>query len=321
MTLRQLEYFVGAVDAGTMSAAAENFVVSQSAISLAIAQLERSLGSQLLLRSKARGLALTPAGAHLLTEARRLLRSACELESSARRLGNEVSGQLMVGMFPTLTPLVMPRILREIADRHPAMRVDFQDGTTEHLQEWLLNGSCEVAVHFNLDTRPGIAVIPLFRARPYVVVSVDHPLADRSAVHLRDLAAFPGVLLDYRETTNWFDRLFLRAGVTPDVVHRARDLESIRALVARGIGWSILVRGPLSDFGGEADPLCYLEIVDDQSIGGVWLEVVASVPDATRLTARARAFIEFCIQIFANESVARPPEKAKLDCVPALYSA
>ncbi len=62
MSLRQLDYFVIAAEIGTMTGAAQRLHVSQSAVSLGIAELERQLGVQLLLRCKAKGLTLTEAG-------------------------------------------------------------------------------------------------------------------------------------------------------------------------------------------------------------------------------------------------------------------
>jgi DNA-binding transcriptional LysR family regulator len=125
VSLRQLEYFVAAAEAGQMSAAAARFPVSQSAVSVAIAQLERTLGVQLFHRRKARGLSLTPAGTELFTDARRLLEHAVELEASAQTIGQEISGLLKIGCFPTLTPFYMPRVLDAFAQGQQLRVFDF----------------------------------------------------------------------------------------------------------------------------------------------------------------------------------------------------
>lgn len=296
VTLRQLEYFVAAADAGTMSGAGEEFLVSQSAVSLAIAQLERALGAQLFLRHKAKGLSLTPAGAHLLVEARRLLEHAGELETSVRSLGQELTGRLSIGCFPTLTPFLMPRVLRELSRRHPGVRVDFKDGSASEIREWLLAGLCEVALTYDIGIGTGITTTTLYRVRPHILVSADHPLAGKGAVHLRELAEHPAIMIDYPPNEEWFTWLFVRAGITPHVVHRAVEFESVRSLVARGIGWSVLVQRPTIEVSYENLPLALLEIRDDVPD----LSVVLATPESARLTRRAHAFIEFCRDEFSE---------------------
>ncbi|WP_028923277.1 LysR family transcriptional regulator [Pseudonocardia acaciae] len=295
VTLRQLEYFVAAADTGTMSGAAEGLLISQSAVSLAIAQLERALGAQLFLRHKARGLSLTPAGTHLLVEARRLLEHAGELETSVRSLGQELSGRLTIGSFPTLTPFLMPRILRELPRRHPGVSISFRDGSAAELQEWLLGGLCEVALTYDIGIGPGIATISLYRMRPHILVAADHPLAAHPTVYLREVAEYPAIMIDYPPNEEWFTQLFVRAGITPDVSHRAVDFESVRALVARGIGWSVLAQRPSIEVSYENLPLVMLEIRDEVPDVGV----VLATPESARLTQRARAFIDFCRDEFA----------------------
>ena len=98
-TLRQLEYFVAVAEAGTVTAAAEQVHLSQSAMSTALADLERVLGVQLLVRHHARGVTLTPSGEELLISARLLLRQADDLDMSAHSLGEGLEGRVRLGCF------------------------------------------------------------------------------------------------------------------------------------------------------------------------------------------------------------------------------
>lgn len=90
LDLRQLSCFVAAATTGTMTAAGERLLLSQSAVSLGVRALERRLGVQLLVRRSARTLLLTPAGARLLPAARELLAHAdeCSGSDSRRRAGS-----------------------------------------------------------------------------------------------------------------------------------------------------------------------------------------------------------------------------------------
>jgi DNA-binding transcriptional LysR family regulator len=100
-TLRQLEYFLAAADAGSITEAAQNIPVAQSSVSAAIAQLEAALGVQLLIRHHAQGISPTAEGRQYLERARALLRNADELERFAAGLTAELSGTLHLGCLVT----------------------------------------------------------------------------------------------------------------------------------------------------------------------------------------------------------------------------
>lgn len=297
ITFRQLEYFVAAAETGTMSAAAEEFLISQSAVSLAMAGLERALGAQLFLRRRAKGLSLTPTGAHLLTEARRLLEHAGELESSVRSLGQALSGRLMIGSFPTLTPFLMPRILEQFPRVQPAVQIDFRDGSATALQRWLLEGQIEVALTYDIGIGSGIATTTLYRTRPHILMAAGHPLAREDSVWLRELADLPAIMIGYKPNGDWFTDFLERNGITPNVRHRAVDFEAVRSLVARGIGWSILMQRPAIEVSYENLPLKTLAIRDKVED----LAVVLATPASARPTRRAEAFVEFCRRSFATQ--------------------
>src|SRR5258708_5694566 len=144
-TLVQLRYFVGAAELGGMTAAARELMVAQSAISSAIANLEREVGVQLFLRHHAKGLSLTPAGARFLTEARDFLAHAARLAESAQDLGAALTGDLEVGCFVTLAPFVVPRLLASFAEHHPAVRVVLTEGELPGLHRALLDRRIEGA--------------------------------------------------------------------------------------------------------------------------------------------------------------------------------
>jgi DNA-binding transcriptional LysR family regulator len=169
--LRHLGYFVAAAEAGSMSAAAEQLHVSQSAVSMALADLERRLGVQLLLRHRAKGLTLTTAGRHVLPEARALLARAEDLTSEARDLGGSLSGRLVVGCFQTIAPFVLPPLLQAFGTAHPDVRLDFVENSLAGLQRALVDGECEAALLYDLDIRPGITTLLVHNMWPHVLVA------------------------------------------------------------------------------------------------------------------------------------------------------
>src|SRR5690349_17818083 len=127
-TLVQLHYFAAAVECGSMTAASRELMVSQSAVSTAIAQLEKALGVTLVLRHHVHGLALTGAGRAFHAELRAFLAHSQELADTAANAGQALVGDLTVGCFATLAPFRLPRILASLREAHPAARCRARPG-------------------------------------------------------------------------------------------------------------------------------------------------------------------------------------------------
>ncbi|WP_445188525.1 LysR family transcriptional regulator [Pseudonocardia sp. Cha107L01] len=136
-TLVQLRYFAAAAEHGSMTKASRELMVSQSAISTAVAQLKKELGVQLLLRHHARGLALTEAGRNFYQELLGFLEHSGELAESARRAGATVVGDLAVGCFTTLAPFRLPGLLAAFREQHPRVGVSVLEGEHARLKRAL----------------------------------------------------------------------------------------------------------------------------------------------------------------------------------------
>jgi DNA-binding transcriptional LysR family regulator len=296
VTLRQLEYFVAAAGSGTMTAAARQCHVSQSAVSLAIADLERALGVQLVLRHKARGLTVTSAGRQVLADARRMLDQAGELESTVRHLGLDLSGRLTVACYLTLAPFLLPRILDEFGAAHAGVELDFVEGSHLEVQRRLLDGGSEVALLFDLDMLPGIERLTLYETSPHVLLAAAHPLASRPTVRLADLVAEPAVVLDVPESIQYLNDAFSRTRAAPQIRHRTISFEMVRSLVGRNLGYSLLFQRPVVEVSYEGRPVVTRPISDQLDP----MSVVLARPQDARPTRRAEAFTAYCQQALAS---------------------
>lgn len=190
-TLRQLGYFVAAADAGSITRAAQACQVSQPGVSQAIDKLERELGSRLVVRQRARGLVLTPAGRSFLPWARSLLIQADRVAAAARAEREEVVGTLTVGCYSTLAPTLVPQLLGALRDAHPGLTLHVEEGSGPHLREWLLTGRVELALLYDFDLAPDLRPTTLATVRHHVLLSAGHRLAAQDAVSLRELAEEP----------------------------------------------------------------------------------------------------------------------------------
>ncbi|GII55225.1 LysR family transcriptional regulator [Planotetraspora thailandica] len=292
-TLVQLRYFVTAAELGSMTAASRELMVAQSAISAAIAQVERELGVQLLIRHHARGLSLTRSGERFLVEAREFLSHAASLAASARGLAGSLTGELAIGCVSTLAPFYLSRLLREFARRHPGVRVTVAEGEIATLESALLDGRCEVALVYAIDLALDLDIRPLAQAKPYVLLPEGHPLARTEAVSLADLASEPLILFDLPRSRDYFRALHT---AEPRVRFRTSSYETARSLVAGGHGYSILNQRALTDRTYDGGTVVSVPISDDVPS----LDVVLASVRGVRPTARASAFADTCEAFFAE---------------------
>lgn len=286
-TLVQLRYFAAAVEHGSMTKASRELMVSQSAVSTAIAQLEKELGVQLLLRQHAKGLVPTAAGHDFYQELRRFLAHAAELEETARSAGAALVGRLTVGCFATLAPFHLPSLLTEFERRYPEVRVDIEEAEHAQLKQSLRKGACELALMYAYDLDDDIDRITFAESVPYVIVSEEHRLARSKRAWLRELADDPMVLLDLPHTTGYFTSLVGSVGVQPRIRFRSPGYETVRALVAHGHGYALLNQRPQDDTTYDGKRAVALALRDDLRA----LEIVVAWMRGTRLTRRAQAFV------------------------------
>jgi DNA-binding transcriptional LysR family regulator len=260
-TLRQLEYFVAVAGAGSVTKAAAAVHLSQSAMSTAIAELERTLGVQLVVRRHARGVTLTPSGAALLAEARALLAQASELQQLASHLGGEVSGEFTLGVFAIVAPYVVPDLLSAASERLPDLALQTVEEPLDALVAGLHSGRYELALGYDLATHADLDVEVLCEVAPHVLLPADHRLARKRKVSLGALADEPLVLLDLPHSRDYFARLFEASGVTPVIWHRTLSAELARALVSRGGCYTVLNLRPRTDV--SIDGLAYVAVALD----------------------------------------------------------
>lgn len=292
LNLRQVEYFVVSVDAGTMTAAADQLRVSQSAVSLAVAGLENTLGTQLLIRRRSQGLALTEAGRRLLPQARALLAHAEEVQVGAEA-EQKLAGALTVGCFRTAAPFLVPGLLETFAATHPAVQLDFIEGPHDELETALMAGECEAAIIYHLGVSGGLVCEALYQTEPYAILAPEHPLADEEFLTLEMLAAHPVVMLDITPSRPYYESVFAHAGLEPDIRFSVSSYELLRSLVARNFGYGLLISRPHGDVSYEGRPLLARKLADDLAPIDVGLAWVAGA----HRTPRAKAFAEHCRRV------------------------
>ncbi|MDT5299540.1 MAG: hypothetical protein QOG79_2782 [Mycobacterium sp.] len=297
VTLTQLRYFVKAATYGSMTKAADELRIAQSAVSAAVSQLEHQIGTQLFIRQRARGLVLTTAGEEMLRDTRALLEHLDEVLDSASGQAGQIRGRIRIACFVTLTPFILPRLISELGSNHPDLEVEVVETQADDVRAVLRNGTAEVALTYDLGLGPGIDTEVLHIARPYVALARDHPLAASAELDLADLAAEPMVLLDLPDSRDYFEKILVDAGVKPRIHYRSASYETVRGMVARGHGFSILNQEPAHHGTYDGGEVVALPIRGDAP----GLPIVIARAHVVRVTARARAIEEAARTIFATD--------------------
>jgi LysR family hydrogen peroxide-inducible transcriptional activator len=241
MTLRDLEYLVALAETRHFGRAAERCHVSQPTLSAQIRKLEDSLGVALVER-RPRRVTLTAAGEAVVERARRMLRDAEDIQALGRASQDPLAGQLRVGFIPTLGPYLLPRIAPRIARALPKLQLMLYEYQTAPLVERAVGGELDLAIlALPADTK-GLVTRSLFAEAFLVAMPENHRLTAKKRVKPGDLAGEKLLLLEEGHCLrNQALEVCERAG-TEDQDFRATSLETLRQMVAAGLGITLLPR-------------------------------------------------------------------------------
>lgn len=303
-TLRQLEYFIAVATAGTIAGAAERCSVSQTAVSLGIAELERALGTQLVLRKRAKGIVLTAAGRKVLIDALSLVKQAEQLQESVHR--DDVAGQLTVGCYITLSPILMPTLMTEFKRKYPQVEIGIEENAQPDLEEGLLSGRLDLAIEYGHRQSDSLATITLARVVPHVILPEGHPMADQPAVSLRELASEPMVLFDVSPSREAWHAMVSKLGIEPVVAFRTKSFELTRCLVGQGFGYAVLVQRPCTPYTYDASRVLIKPILENPDPR----VIVAVYPEGMRLPERVNLFLQYCRRRVPQIVSTEPPSSS-----------
>ena len=241
MTLRDLEYLVALAETRHFGRAAERCHVSQPTLSAQIRKLEDSLGVALVER-RPRKVALTAAGEAVVERARRMLRDAEDIQALGRASQDPLAGQLRVGFIPTLGPYLLPRVAPRIARALPKLQLMLYEYQTAALVERTVRGEIDLAIlALPADTK-GLVTRSLFAEAFLVAMPEHHRLTAKKRVKASDLSGQKLLLLEEGHCLrDQALEVCARVG-TEEQDFRATSLETLRQMVAAGLGLTLLPR-------------------------------------------------------------------------------
>lgn len=292
MNLRDLQYLVALADTGHFGEAAERCHISQPTLSAQIKKLEEYLGVQLFERQP-RKVSVTDVGRRIVDRARLVVRQAEDIREVARASRDPLTGKLRVGLIPTIAPYLLPRVAPRLKSRLPDLQLMLYEYQTGPLLEKLRAGELDLAILALPADTAGLETRSLFAESFVVAMPRGHRLAARKRLKPADLAGETLLLLEDGHCLR--DQALDVCGNVPlaeEQDFRATSLETLRQMVAAGLGVTLLPRlaaeGPIAGARGlEIRP--FAPPSPSRMVGAAW-----------RKSSTREAAIEAVCKVFAS---------------------
>ncbi|MHB1218539.1 MAG: LysR family transcriptional regulator [Alphaproteobacteria bacterium] len=245
METRALRYFQTVAECGSYSRGARLLRISQPAVSRQIRQLEDELGRPLFKRH-GHGVSLTPAGRILLERSQTALRQLEQTKAEIRDGGAGPSGVISFAVPPAAGHFLVPALIARFGAEFPVVFLKIRGGFSGSIHEWLGRGQVDLACVHDLTPLPGFEVIPLIEEPVYLVGKRGAAPFRRGHAYVEDLAGLPLILpsrpnASRRQLDGWVASRRLTLNVKLEV----DDHSVIRALIKKGIGFSLLTQGAI----------------------------------------------------------------------------
>ncbi|MFD2367575.1 hydrogen peroxide-inducible genes activator [Pseudoduganella sp. GCM10020061] len=253
MTLTELKYIVAVARARHFGHAAEACYVAQPTLSVAIKKLEDELGVTLFERGGAE-ISVTPLGQQIIAQAERVLEQTAAIKELAKQNKDPLAGPLRLGVIYTIAPYLLPPLVKNVIDNVPQMPLILQENFTVRLLELLRQGELDAAIMALPLPEHGMSTQALYDEPFVVAMPKNHAWANRKSIPAKDLKSETMLLLG---TGHCFRDQVLE--VCPEMARYAApgngmqrtfegsSLETIRHMVAAGIGLTVLPRASVPD--------------------------------------------------------------------------
>lgn len=240
MDFRQLKTFIHVAELGSLSKAADRLRIAQPALSRQIRLLEQELKVALFTRH-GRGMVLTPPGEMLLARVVGIFRDLDAARADVLAETSVVTGRVVLGTPPTIGDALSARLIDRFLAQYPNVSVRIVPAFSGYLLDWLQRGEIDIAVMYEPEARLPLKTEPLIKETLHAVAAPRKGLAAKRAIGLSRVLEqrliLPGPVHGLRKLV---ERAAARIDVPLDIVVEADSLQTMKDLVERGLGWTIL---------------------------------------------------------------------------------
>ncbi|MEH6526823.1 MAG: LysR family transcriptional regulator [Sneathiella sp.] len=299
LTLKQIRYFIAAADFGQISLAAKQFNISQSTVTASIHQLEEDVGVPLFERLPS-GVSLTNEGARFLQHAHNIMAAVTEAVQTPLSTETNLSGNIRVGVTNTVAGYFMTKLYVRFTRSYPNLKLEMFELPRPKIETGLLKGGLDIAVILvsNLKDKQHLEYETLLRSKRRLWLPSNHPLCEASTITFNDVSQEPYIMLTIDEADQTADKYWIPSGLRPKTIFTTSAAESVRSMVAAGMGVTILsdmVYRPWSLDGQRIETVNLSEDIPTMDVGLAWN------PENT-MTPMTKAFMDFMSLSFSGVS-------------------
>lgn len=240
-TLKQIRYFVAIAESLSLSKAAKDLHLSQSALTNSLAELETAIGKPIVIRTS-KGVQLNHDGHQFLISCHRILAVVAEAEVGLIQNKQEDIGELTIGVTSLVAGYYLSEPLSRFSKNFPAVNVTVREDSQDYIEHQLINGEIDVAILLlsQLGDNHALETETLMRSPLKVWLPVNHPLYKQANVSLQELSDEPMITLTANEFDRIVDRIWRRYNRPARTVLRTESVEAVRNMVGASFGLAIL---------------------------------------------------------------------------------
>jgi LysR family transcriptional regulator, nitrogen assimilation regulatory protein len=247
MDLSQLRTLIHVAELGSLSKAADRMRIAQPALSRQMRLLEEELGVRLFVRH-GRGMVITEQGRDVLAHAMRVMTELDEIRARTSDANAPLTGQIAIGMPPTVADILSVPLVAAFGKSHPKVMLRLVSAYTGYLLDWLHRGEIDVAILYDPHAARSVRSRPLLLENLFLIGPRKAGFSTARAIPFKQLDGKRFLLPSVRHGLRTIvERCATEAGISLDVAIEADSYSTLKDLVRRGHGWTILPLAPIHD--------------------------------------------------------------------------
>ncbi len=247
LNINQLRAFATAARVNSITAAAQELMVTTPAITVQIKRLEQTLGVSLMYR-QANSIKLTQAGKTVFLRSNRIFEDIKEMETFLSKLTKDTSGVLRIGCPQTPAKYIMPKVVAAFKKAYPDLKIVMGQGTSSEVLSGIQNQIYDLGVIHCGESTKKMKIVPIVKEDILLVASPHSTIVTASEVSVAQLPAIPLIIPQEGSALREVVLAYLRKfNVTPHIVLESANAELMKSLAVEDQGASFMVRSGLKD--------------------------------------------------------------------------
>ena len=273
-TLTQLRYICAISDDLHFSKAAKACHVTQSTLSAGVVSFEENIGQKIFERTNKQVL-VTDLGLEIIEKARRILNEVSELEALGSASPQPLSGNVVLGAIPTISPFLFPKWLPKLRETYPNLKLYLKERQTEPLLDELARGQLDAAILAFPYPLKNMRVGPLFEEDFLLACSKNHPMAEQESLKINQIGHQDLLLLEEGNCIRDHALAACRLSKQKHAPFEGTSLPTLLEMVANDLGITLVPKMALSSELFKQSKVNFIPFDEkgvSRSIGLVWRE-------------------------------------------------